>query len=49
MVAAYAQGLRVLPCGDDPRQAMVPLIVRGATGTLVALAGTPYTDPSSRP
>lgn len=49
MVAAYEQGLRVLPCGGDPRQAMLPLIVRGATGTLVALAGTPYTDPSARP
>jgi len=49
MVAAYEQGLRVLSHGGDPRQAMVPLIVRGAKGTLVALAGTPYTDPSSRP
>jgi hypothetical protein len=49
MVAAYEQGLRVLSCGGDPRQAMLPLIVRGATGTLVALAGTPYTDPSTRP
>ncbi|MNN79739.1 hypothetical protein D3C81_1964090 [compost metagenome] len=49
MVAAYEQGLRVLSFGGDPRQAMVPLIVRGATGVLVALAGTPYTDPSARP
>jgi AcrR family transcriptional regulator len=49
MVAAYEQGLRALSFGGDPRQAMVPLIVRGATGTLVALAGTPYTDPSARP
>nr|WP_248149079.1 TetR/AcrR family transcriptional regulator [Stenotrophomonas indicatrix] len=49
MVAAYEHGLRVLPCGGDPRQAMLPLIVRGATGVLVALAGTPYTDPSARP
>lgn len=48
MVTAYEQGLRVLSCGGDPRQAMVPLIVRGATGTLVALAGTPYTDPAQR-
>lgn len=44
MVAAYEQGLRALSNGSDPRQAMVPLIVRGATGALVALAGTPYTD-----
>lgn len=49
MVAAYEQGLRALSFGGDPRQAMVPLIVRGATGVLVALAGTPYTDPSARP
>ena len=49
MVAAYEQGLRVLSFGGDPRQAMLPLIVRGATGVLVALAGTPYTDPSARP
>jgi len=48
MVTAYEQGLRVLSCGGDPRQAMVPLIVRGATATLVALAGTPYTDPAQR-
>ncbi|MBM9915375.1 MULTISPECIES: TetR/AcrR family transcriptional regulator [Stenotrophomonas] len=48
VVTAYEQGLRVLSCGGDPRQAMVPLIVRGATGTLVALAGTPYTDPAQR-
>lgn len=48
MVTAYEQGLRVLSCGGDPQQAMVPLIVRGATGTLVALAGTPYTDPAQR-
>jgi len=49
MVAAYEQGLRALSFGGDPRQAMVPLIVRGAIGVLVALAGTPYTDPSARP
>ena len=48
MVAAYEQGLRALSFGGDPRQAMVPLIVRGATGTLVALASTPYTDPAQR-
>ncbi|WP_340569671.1 hypothetical protein [Stenotrophomonas sp. G106K1] len=48
MVAAYAQGLRVLPCGGDPRQATLPPIVRGATGVLVTLAGTPYTGPSAR-
>jgi len=35
--------------GEDPRQAMLQLIVRGGTGVLVALAGTPYTDPSPRP
>jgi len=49
MVAAYEQGLRALSFGGDPRQAMVPLIARGATGVLVALAGTPYTDSSARP
>ena len=48
MVAAYERGLRERGCGGDPRQAMVPLIVLGATGTLVALAGTPYTDPARR-
>ncbi len=48
MVAAYEQGLRALSFGGDPRQVMVPLIVRGATGTLVALASTPYTDPAQR-
>ncbi|XFC39489.1 hypothetical protein ACEF39_002514 [Stenotrophomonas indicatrix] len=41
MVAAYEQGLRAFSLGGDPQQAMVPLIVRGATGVLVALAGMP--------
>lgn len=49
MVAAYQGGLASQQEGEDPRQAMLQLIVRGGTGVLVALAGTPYTDPSPRP
>ena len=49
MVAAYESGLASQQRGEDPRQAMLQLIVRGGTGVLVALAGTPYTDPGLRP
>lgn len=49
MVAAYQGGLASQQEGEDPRQAMLQLIVRGGTGVLVALAGTPYTDPGLRP
>ncbi|MBW8775681.1 MAG: TetR family transcriptional regulator [Stenotrophomonas sp.] len=49
MVAAYQKGLASQQAGEDPRQAMLQLIVRGGTGVLVALAGTPYTDPGLRP
>ncbi|WP_369039100.1 TetR/AcrR family transcriptional regulator [Stenotrophomonas maltophilia] len=52
MVAAYEQGLASQRRAEDPRDprgAMLQLIVRGATGVLVALAGTPYTDPGPRP
>ncbi|CCP12205.1 HTH-type transcriptional regulator betI [Stenotrophomonas maltophilia SKK35] len=49
MVAAYEKGLASQQHGEDPREAMLQLIVRGATGVLVALAGTPYTDPALRP
>ncbi|MGE8267700.1 MAG: TetR/AcrR family transcriptional regulator [Stenotrophomonas geniculata] len=49
MVAAYEKGLTSQLQGEDPREAMLQLIVRGATGVLVALAGTPYTDPGARP
>ncbi|HEL4296102.1 MULTISPECIES: TetR/AcrR family transcriptional regulator [Stenotrophomonas] len=49
MVAAYEKGLASQRHGEDPREAMLQLIVRGATGVLVALAGTPYTDPALRP
>jgi len=49
MVTAYGKGLASQLLGEDPREAMVQLIVRGATGVLVALAGTPYTDPGARP
>lgn len=49
MVAAYEKGLASQRQGADPREAMLQLIVRGATGVLVALAGTPYTDPGMRP
>jgi hypothetical protein len=41
MVAAYESGLASQQRGEDPRQAMLQLIVRGGTGVLVALAGTP--------
>lgn len=46
MVAAYEKGLAAQRNGEDPREAMQQLIVRGGTGVLVALAGTPYTDPA---
>ncbi|MHC1651770.1 TetR/AcrR family transcriptional regulator [Stenotrophomonas maltophilia] len=49
MVAAYEKGLASQALGEDPRAAMVQLIVRGATGVLAALAGTPYTAPGARP
>ncbi|PZP64857.1 MAG: TetR family transcriptional regulator, partial [Stenotrophomonas maltophilia] len=49
MVAAYEKGLASQLQGEDPREAMVQVIVRGATGVLAALAGTPYTDPHARP
>ncbi|HDS1300417.1 MULTISPECIES: TetR/AcrR family transcriptional regulator [Stenotrophomonas] len=49
VVAAYEKGLASQLQGEDPRQAMLQLIVRGGTGVLVALAGTPYTDPGARP
>ncbi|PWQ87913.1 TetR family transcriptional regulator [Stenotrophomonas maltophilia] len=49
MVAAYEKGLASQLQGEDPREAMLQLIVRGATGVLVALAGTPYTDAGARP
>ncbi|MCF3524646.1 TetR/AcrR family transcriptional regulator [Stenotrophomonas maltophilia] len=49
MVAAYQGGLASQQEGEDPRQAMLQLIVRSGTGVLVALAGTPYTDPGPRP
>lgn len=49
MAAAYEKGLASQRHGEDPRGAMLQLIVRGATGVLVALAGTPYTDPALRP
>lgn len=49
MVTAYGKGLASQLLGEDPREAMVQLIVRGATGVLAALAGTPYTDPDARP
>ena len=49
MVAAYEKGLASQLHGEDPREAMLQLIVRGATGVLVALAGTPYTGPALRP
>lgn len=49
VVAAYERGLARQALGEDPREAMLQLIVRGATGVLVALAGTPYTDPGARP
>lgn len=49
MVAAYEKGLASQALGKDPREAMVQMIVRGATGVLVALAGTPYTDPGAHP
>lgn len=49
MVAAYEKGLASQALGEEPRAAMVQLIVRGATGVLAALAGTPYTDPGARP
>ncbi|WP_447900757.1 TetR/AcrR family transcriptional regulator [Stenotrophomonas sepilia] len=49
MVAAYQGSLASQQEGEDPRQAMLQLIVRGGTGVLVALAGTPYTDPGPRP
>lgn len=49
MVAVYEKGLASQRHGEDPREAMLQLIVRGATGVLVALAGTPYTDPALRP
>ena len=45
VVAAYQRGLHCLAAGQDPREAVLQLIVRGTTGVLVALAGTPYTDP----
>ncbi|MGF6419509.1 AcrR family transcriptional regulator [Stenotrophomonas sp. AN71] len=48
MVAAYEKGLASQRQGEEPREAMLQLIVRGGTGVLVALAGTPYTDPASR-
>ena len=48
VVAAYQQGLRSQQRGEDPRAAMVPLLVRGGTGVLAALAATPYTDPAAR-
>ncbi|UEX16794.1 hypothetical protein LMF57_12280 [Stenotrophomonas sp. SI-NJAU-1] len=49
LVAAYERALRVPSRGSDPQQAMLPPIVRGATGVRVALADTPCTDPSARP
>lgn len=49
MVAAYEKGLASQLQGEDSREAMVQVIVRGATGVLAALAGTPYTDPHARP
>ncbi|KRG53206.1 TetR/AcrR family transcriptional regulator [Stenotrophomonas beteli] len=49
VVAAYESGLASQALGEDPRAAMVQLIVRGGTGVLAALAGTPYTDPGARP
>lgn len=48
MVAAYQEGLRCRQGSEDPREAMLQVIVRGSTGVLVALAGTPYTDPGLR-
>ncbi|WP_313437265.1 TetR/AcrR family transcriptional regulator [Stenotrophomonas sp.] len=49
MVSAYQQGLRSHHQGGDPREAMVQILVRGCTAALVALAGTPYTDPAALP
>jgi hypothetical protein len=49
VVAAYESGLASQALGEDPRAAMVQLIVPGGTGVLAALAGTPYTDPGARP
>lgn len=49
MLAAYEHGLRQRALGGDPAEAMREVFVRGCTGVLVALAGTPYTDPGARP
>ena len=46
MVAAYEKGLASQLQGKDPREAMRQLIVRGATGVLVALAGTRIRTPA---
>ncbi len=49
VVAAYQRGLQALAGNEEPREAMLQLIVRGTTGVLVALAGTPYTAPALPP
>jgi len=38
--------LQALAGSEEPREAMLQLIVRGTTGVLVALAATPYADPA---
>ncbi|WP_313141365.1 TetR/AcrR family transcriptional regulator [Stenotrophomonas sp.] len=49
VVAAYQRGLQALAGNEEPREAMLQMIVRGTTGVLVALAGTPYTAPALPP